>query len=161
VFLHAARIALSRVIIILLVDLATPNTPLDEGNDPVLAVGAVEQRTIASPRRVARCHQSLLDLLFKVPVWGLSVVFSCQSARVEAAGRGRCKVGRTHPYPAALRHSSYGPDIPSAFRTRRRSKEVGEGFTHRCTLIRGNSSSEQRDDGRDESESPHFGGLLA
>jgi hypothetical protein len=35
------------------------------------------------------------------------------------------------------------------------------GCTHRCTVTRGNSSSEQRDDGRDESESPHFGGLLA
>jgi hypothetical protein len=70
VSLHAARIALSRVIIVLLVDLAAPNTPLDERNDSVLAVGAVEQRTIAIPRRVARRQQSLLDPLFEVPVCG-------------------------------------------------------------------------------------------
>jgi hypothetical protein len=161
VSLHAARIALSRVVIILLVDLATPNTPLDEGNDAVLAVGAVKQRTIASPRRVARCEQGLLDLLLEIPVWRLSAVFSYQSAGVEAVGGGRCRVGKTHPYPAALRHSSYGPGVPSAFRTRRRPQYVGEGFTHRCTIVRDNSSSEQRDEGRDESESPHFGGLLA
>jgi hypothetical protein len=68
VSLHKAEIALSRVILIVLVDLATPNTPLDERNDPVLAVGAVKQRAIATPRRVARCEQSLLDLLFEIPV---------------------------------------------------------------------------------------------
>jgi hypothetical protein len=70
VSLHAARIALSRVIIVLLVDLATPNTPLEEREDPVVAFGAVEQRIIAIPRRVTRCQQSLLDLLFEVPVCG-------------------------------------------------------------------------------------------